>query len=346
MSALQAEPPSTDALVARLDEMLADLAAAVADNTLASDAVRIDRIALLEKLRAATAALQAAETVRLAQSQVAEQLAADVHPTAVGRGIAEQIGLACRISPVVAARRLNTARALCLELSDTYSQLAAGELSERVAETVVAETRHLDPETRRQVDAQLQGAGISRMGFKAAVGCVRKTAYEADREGYVQRGRTERHHRRVGVRPAPDTMAVLTGYLPVEQGIACYAALQRHADGIVATGDTRTPGQIMADTLVERLTGQAAAGDVNVELQLLMPLDVLIKTGDPSAAVIPVMVRCRMSWPGKSSLPVGDANGGAGSSPDPQVPIVRDRLWVETPRGAALTAVGQTDQAA
>jgi Domain of unknown function (DUF222) len=287
MSVLQAEPPSTDALVARLDAMLADLAAAVADNTLASDAVRIDRIALLEKLRAATAALQAAETVRFAQSQVAEQLAADVHPTAVGRGIAEQIGLACRISPVVAARRLNTARALCLELPDTYSQLAAGELSERVAETVVAETRHLDPETRRQVDAQLQGAGISRMGFKAAVGCVRKTAYEADRQGYVQRGRTERHHRRVGVRPAPDTMAVLTGYLPVEQGIACYAALQRHADGIVATGDTRTRGQIMADTLVERLTGQVAAGDVNVELQLLMPLDALIKTGDLSAAVIP-----------------------------------------------------------
>jgi Domain of unknown function (DUF222) len=287
MSALQAEPPSTDALLARLDGMLAALAAAVADNTLAFDAVRIDRIALLEKLRAATAALQAAETVRFAQSQVAEQLAADVHPTAVGRGIAEQIGLACRISPVVAARRLNTARALCLELPDTYSQLAAGELSERVAETVVAETRHLDPDTRRQVDAQLQGAGISRMGFKAAVGCVRKTAYEADRQGYVQRGRTERHHRRVGVRPAPDTMAVLTGYLPVEQGIACYAALQRHADGIVATGDTRTRGQIMADTLVERLTGQVAAGDVNVELQLLMPLDALMKTGDPSAAVIP-----------------------------------------------------------
>ena len=66
----------------------------------------------------------------------------------IGRGIAEQIGLACRISPVTAARRLNTARALWFELPDTYTQLAAGELSERVAETVVAETRHLDPETR------------------------------------------------------------------------------------------------------------------------------------------------------------------------------------------------------
>jgi len=65
-----------------------------------------------------------------------------VHPDAIGRGIAEQIGLACRISPVAAARRLNTARAWWFELPDTYSQLTAGELSERVAETIAAETRH------------------------------------------------------------------------------------------------------------------------------------------------------------------------------------------------------------
>ena len=203
-------------------------------------------------------------------------MAAEVHPDKIGRGIAEQIGLACRISPVTAARRLNTARALWFELPDTYTQLTTGGFSERVAETVVTETRHLDPETRRQVDTQLQAAGITRMGFKAATACTRKFAYQADREGYLQRGRTERKHRRVGVRPAPDTMAVLTGYLPVEQGIACYAALRQHADTAVATGDSRTRDQIMADTLVERLTGQTTAGDVNVELQLMMPLDALI----------------------------------------------------------------------
>ena len=43
----------------------------------------------------------------------------------------------------------------------------------------------------------------------------------------MQRGRTERKRRRIGIRPAPDTMAVLTGYLPVEQGIACYTALRQ-----------------------------------------------------------------------------------------------------------------------
>jgi len=102
MSAVPAESPSSDGLVVRLDEVLADLAAAVADNRPASDADRIDRIARLEKLRAATAALQAAESVRFAQSQVAEQLAGGVDPDKIGRGIAEQIGLACRISPVTA----------------------------------------------------------------------------------------------------------------------------------------------------------------------------------------------------------------------------------------------------
>jgi Domain of unknown function (DUF222) len=248
---------------------------------------RIDRIARLEKLRAVTAALQAAESVRFAQSQVAEQLAAEVHPDAIGRGIAEQIGLACRISPVAAARRLNTARAWWFELPDTYSQLTAGELSERVAETIAAETRHLEPETRRQVDKQLKAAGIGKLGFKAATACGRKTAYEADPRAYVERSRTERRHRRVGVRPAPDTMAILTGYLPVEQGIACYAALRQHADAAVGTGDSRTRDQIMADTLVARITGQTTAADVNIELQLMMPLDSLINPDNPKAAVIP-----------------------------------------------------------
>jgi hypothetical protein len=280
-------PPSADPVTVRLDEILDELEAVVADNTPVRDAARIDRIARLEMLRAATAALQVAESVRFAKSQVTEQLAADVHPDKIGRGIGEQIGLACRISPATAARRLNTARALWFELPDTYTQLVAGELSERLAEAVVSETRHLDPEKRRHVDDQLKTAGIARMGFKAATACIRKTAYQADPHGYLERGRTERHHRRVGVRPAPDTMAVLSGYLPVEQGIACYAALRHHADTAVATGDGRTRDQIMADTLMERITGQARATDVNVELQLLMPLDSLLNKENASAAVIP-----------------------------------------------------------
>jgi hypothetical protein len=72
--------------------------------------------------------------------------------------------------------------------------LSAGELSEYVASLVVAETRHLDAETHREVDAKMAAAGISQMGLRSAAACARKHSYEADREGYVQRGRTERKH--------------------------------------------------------------------------------------------------------------------------------------------------------
>ena len=68
MSAAHVEQPSADRMVARLDEMLAELADAVIDGRPVCDAARIDRIARLEKLRAVTAALQAAESVRFAQS--------------------------------------------------------------------------------------------------------------------------------------------------------------------------------------------------------------------------------------------------------------------------------------
>jgi hypothetical protein len=101
-------------MVARLDQILDEFASAVADTSTVPDAVPIDRIARLEKLRAATTAVQVAELVRFAQSQVAEQMAADVHPEQIGRGIAEQIGLACRISHVVAARGLNSTRRCCV----------------------------------------------------------------------------------------------------------------------------------------------------------------------------------------------------------------------------------------
>ena len=119
---------------------------------------------------------------------------------------------------------------------------------------------------------------------RCSTASIRKITYEADRRGYVQRGRTERKHRRVGMRPAPDTMAVLTGYLSVEQGVACYTALQQHADATVATGDGR-------------------------------------------------------SWPARSWPPVGDVNGGAGSSPHPPPPQpALGRLWVGIRPGGTSTA--------
>jgi hypothetical protein len=58
---------------------------------------------------------------------------------------------------------------------------------------------------------------------------------------------------------------------------------------------TRGRGQIIADTLVERVTGQALAGAVNVEVQIVVPVEALL---DP-AAQQPAEV------PGHGPLPAG-----------------------------------------
>ena len=125
------------------------------------------------------------------------------------------------------------------------------------------------------------------MSPKQAQARARQLAYEADPQGSLTRGRTARRQRRVTLRPAPDTMSHLHALLPVEQGVACYAALKRRVDAVVATGDERTRDQIMADTVVERLTGQAVAEDVNIDVQLVMPIESLLDPHATASALIP-----------------------------------------------------------
>ena len=127
--------------------------AATADDTADDqviDAARIDAIGLLERIQAAAAATQAALSVRFGRSQVQtqhKQLLRD--PRAVGRGIGDQLALACGISPTEGSRRLGIARALHTDLPATAALLRDGQISFYVAGLVVTETRHLDPDHRR-----------------------------------------------------------------------------------------------------------------------------------------------------------------------------------------------------
>ncbi|SEQ14430.1 HNH endonuclease signature motif containing protein [Microlunatus flavus] len=270
--------PTTAALtglLAQLSELTADALGGVEDEFTESDLV--DQVGLLERLRSAVAATQAAAMVRLTRVRVERETAEQQRPERIGRGLAEEIALACRLSPTVAARRLGAAKAWWFDLPHTYAALAAGRLHERVANAVVEQTRHLPAVTRREVDQQLHDprTDLPGLGVRRALAAITTTAYAADPRAYLERGRHARDDRYVALRPAPDTMSVLTGYLPVEQGVACLAALRTHTDSAVATGDERTRGQIMADTLVERLTGQTRAGDVAVEIQIIVPVDAL-----------------------------------------------------------------------
>jgi len=90
----------------------------------------------------------------------------------------------------------------------------------------------------------------------------------------------------VTLRPAPDTMCWLTALLPAAQGVGALAALTRAGDSARAGGDTRSKGQVMADTLVERITGQATADAVPVEVQLVVT-DRALLSGDATPARLP-----------------------------------------------------------
>lgn len=64
---------------------------------------------------------------------------------------------------------------------------------------------------------------------------MKKIAYRLDPKGYVERSAGRAKDRRVTLRPAPETMSNLTGYLPVGQGVAVFASLK-------ARGCTTSPG--------------------------------------------------------------------------------------------------------
>ncbi|HEX6234074.1 MAG TPA: DUF222 domain-containing protein, partial [Jiangellaceae bacterium] len=217
-----------------------------------------------------------------AASQEAAHKAMGIQARQAQRGVPEQIGLARKVSPASAARQLGQAHALIDQMPDTYAMLLRGEIFEHVATIVTTETSHLTVEDRRLVDEKLADQ-LPRLSPKRAHAATRRLAIEADPAGAVRRAGNARENRRVGIRPAPDTMTILSALLPCEQGVAAYAALHRTTEAAIAAGDGRSRGQIMADTLVERLTGQASAEAVSAEIGLVMT-DAALFGGDDSAA--------------------------------------------------------------
>lgn len=248
------------------------------------DAERIERIALLEQIKSAAGAAQARETAAFAASQQEEQVARGVPYERSRQGIAGQIGLARRCSPFNASRAVGWSKILVDELPATFASLAAGRTTEWRAMLVARETAWLSREHRTLVDAEV-GPRLEQWGDRRVESETRKIAYRLDPHGAVERANRAAGDRRVTIRPKPETMAALSVLAPVAQSVAAYASLRRHADTLIGCGDGRTRGQIMADTAIERLTGQTAANAVPVEINLIMTDQALLggRAGNPDA---------------------------------------------------------------
>jgi hypothetical protein len=247
----------------------------------------VEGLSALEDLKAAAAAAQARLAEALDRAVRAREAAAGLPADRRGRGVAAQVALARRDSPVCGGRHLGLGQALVREMPHTLTALAQGRLSEWRATLLVRETACLTRHDRSVVDRELcaDPGTLAGLGDRAVAEAARRAAYRLDPQAAVDRAAKAAKDRRVTLRPAPDTMTNLTGLLPVAEGVAAYAALCRAADQARAAGDPRTRGQVMADTLVERLTGQARAEQVPVEVAVLLTDRALLGHDDEPATV-------------------------------------------------------------
>jgi len=264
------------------------------------EAVLVARIATFERMKSAAAAGQARATADLDAVRRASEAAAGVPAAKRGRGLASEVALARRDSPSRGGRHLGFAKALVHEMPHTLAALEAGVLSEWRATLIVRESAGLDVEDRRTLDAELcaDPAGLDGLG-DARIGAAAKTiAYRLDPHAVVDRAVRAETERTVTIRPAPDTMTYLTALLPMTQGVAVYAALRRAAD---TCGDGRGRGQVMADTLVERVTGRPAEVPVPVAVNLVLTDTSLLAGSKLPARVtgygpIPAQIARRLIW--------------------------------------------------
>ena len=253
-----------------------------------ADAELIDRIRALEELKAAASAAQARAAAAFDVSQRRKQAVQGVPRDKQGLGVASQIALARRESANRGGRRPGFAKALTQEMPCTFDALSRGKISEWRATLLVRETACLSVEDRQRVDLEVAGDPelLETLGDRQLISRARGAAYRLDPQAAVNRAAKAASERFVSCRPAPDTMTYLTGLLPVAQGVGVYAALSREADRLSASGDGRSRGQIMADTLVGRITGQAQADSMNVEVQLVMT-DRALLAGESDPAFVP-----------------------------------------------------------
>ncbi|MFC9353224.1 DUF222 domain-containing protein [Arthrobacter sp. NPDC057013] len=186
-------------------------------------------------------------------------------------GVAEQIALARGESPHRGGRLLGMAKALVVEMPHTLAALDTGQLNEEKAMYVVKETAVLTVEDRAAVDEELAAdtGTFDGVGTRGVIAAVKAAAVHRDPRSVTQRASHSATERSVSLRPAPDCMTYLTGFLPAHQGVAVYKALTRQADALRSAGDPRSRNQAMADTLVERTTG-TPGGISGVELNVVM----------------------------------------------------------------------------
>ena len=275
-----------------------------------SNGERIDQIRAIEELVCAGQAAQARLSVDFDTSMRERAAAAGVPKERQGRGIAAQIAFARRESIHKGERHLALAKTLA-EMPHTQAAFAQGRISQWKATLMLRETACLSRQDRAAVDRQIAGDPdhIEGMGDREVTNEANKLAYQRDPMSFVERRRKAESERHTSVRPAPDVMTWFTSLLPVKDGVAVHAALSAEADRRRAAGDERSRGQIMADTLVQRVMAPHLASNM---------------AGGDGVPGVPLMVNVVVP----DSVLWGDADGGGWVEGYGDVPGDLIREWI------------------
>ncbi|QIX25519.1 DUF222 domain-containing protein [Nocardioides sp. JQ2195] len=236
------------------------------------DSERIDLTTELEKLKRIIGSVQADLAVDFDTSMRAKAEERGVGKRMQGRGIDTQLGAARMESPTRARKHLCLAKVLRKEMPNTHAAFRSGAISEWGVTQLVKETAAVELDARQRIDEEIAGdsEALMKMSDKQIGNEASKRAGQLDPASVARARAKAEKDRCVTIRPAPDTMTYVTAHLPVAQGVAVVAALKAAGDTLTNSGDERSRSQIMADTFVERITGQSAAPATPVAVNLVV----------------------------------------------------------------------------
>ena len=252
----------------------------------ADEAALLGRMSELEHVKAAAAAGQARAAAALEARRVAAARAGG--PRVSRAALGTEIGLARSESPHRGERVMAMSRILIPDMPCTLAALESGVLSEHRAELITTAAACLTSVDRRSLDTELCGdpARLDGMGDTQVRTESGRIALRLDRDAVLDKGHRGPDDRTVTIRPARDAMTYVTVLLPAHEGRAVYQTVSKEAGSIIGTGQgaARGRGQIMADLVVERITGRnPLTTPVSVEVNLVLSDETLIAGGQEPA---------------------------------------------------------------
>jgi hypothetical protein len=245
-----------------------------ADSVLEAGHNRIDAIREIDR---GIRALQAEQTHQIGELYAERTVLMGLGHGDPGLSIIGEVAMARHIGPAAASTQFELAIGM-RRLPKVFDLFATGAISEATARAVAAETTCLHVDDVMVADAEIAEKIPGMTTFQARRATAR-IVISIDTEAAYQRATANRADQRVSMTPEPDGVATLHLRGPAEMILAAHKALDDWATGLRATGDPRTRGQIMTQTLVERVTGMSYADEADVEINLVLDAETLIGGG-------------------------------------------------------------------